>query len=639
MPNLRSKTWTTTTPATVGDAQYWEDHLISDTAAAKAASSVQTVNSVAPDANGNVDVSVGHTIQNASGTDMPYQSTLQFTGADVSNDSVNGKTVVDCHGEKGDAATIAVGTVTTLPAGSDATVTNAGTSSAAVFNFGIPQGQDGSGAVDSVNGKTGVVVLTATDVSALPDSTTIPTKTSDLTNDSNFVNTTAMNTAISASQTATIDLLDDTVGWVGKNKIPATLDSVKSLNTLGTWNGNVYTRRGNTFTVNLTNDGYIDNVVVGGTNDGTGEAVLELVHEIRDYLEVGNSYYCSGCPSGGSASTYGLNVRYYGYEYGSGNNFTLTNQSGNIWYGIVVFKNCPQLNNIVFKPFLIDADITDHTYEPYHPPVSDVITDVYGVMGENGAKNLLQIPSSVVTTTINGITFTVTRNSAGQVTVIDANGVNDNTDASRFYILGSSSTFVPVQNKAMIANGCNGGSASTYCLVVHGNNSSSGQQAESHDIYDGDESVGAYPYYRVYVLVKKGASVDHVKFYPMLRDARDTNPDFEPYAMTNRELTDAVTPVESGVTDIVEGASIWNEFGNHLVKIGHVVYATVAITGITSVAWGSICKVPAGYIPKYAQRIKLYGNTDIMIGTNGVVSSPSAFTNSTLVICTSWYIG
>ena len=45
----------------------------------------------------------------------------------------------------------------------------------------------GSGAVNSVNGKTGTVVLTASDVNALPSSTTVPSKTSDLTNDSNFV--------------------------------------------------------------------------------------------------------------------------------------------------------------------------------------------------------------------------------------------------------------------------------------------------------------------------------------------------------------------------------------------------------------------------------------------------------------------
>ena len=51
-------------------------------------------------------------------------------------------------GDPGEAATIAVGTVTTLPAGSDATVTNVGTSEAAVFNFGIPKGEDGGGVTE-----------------------------------------------------------------------------------------------------------------------------------------------------------------------------------------------------------------------------------------------------------------------------------------------------------------------------------------------------------------------------------------------------------------------------------------------------------------------------------------------------------
>ena len=46
-------------------------------------------------------------------------------------------------GEAGAAATIAVGTTTTLDAGKDATVANSGTSSAAVFDFGIPKGAKG----------------------------------------------------------------------------------------------------------------------------------------------------------------------------------------------------------------------------------------------------------------------------------------------------------------------------------------------------------------------------------------------------------------------------------------------------------------------------------------------------------------
>jgi hypothetical protein len=41
--------------------------------------------------------------------------------------------------------------------------------------------------VTSVNGKTGAVTITATDVAALPNTTKIPTKTSDLTNDSGYI--------------------------------------------------------------------------------------------------------------------------------------------------------------------------------------------------------------------------------------------------------------------------------------------------------------------------------------------------------------------------------------------------------------------------------------------------------------------
>lgn len=47
------------------------------------------------------------------------------------------------RGPEGNAATIAVGTVTTVAAGENATVTNAGTANAAVFDFEIPQGDQG----------------------------------------------------------------------------------------------------------------------------------------------------------------------------------------------------------------------------------------------------------------------------------------------------------------------------------------------------------------------------------------------------------------------------------------------------------------------------------------------------------------
>lgn len=46
-------------------------------------------------------------------------------------------------GTNGSSATLSVGTTTTGLAGSNASVTNSGTSAAAVFNFTIPRGQDG----------------------------------------------------------------------------------------------------------------------------------------------------------------------------------------------------------------------------------------------------------------------------------------------------------------------------------------------------------------------------------------------------------------------------------------------------------------------------------------------------------------
>lgn len=79
-------------------------------------------------------------------------------------------------GDKGDAATIQVGTVTTLEPSQNATVSNSGTANDAVFNFGIPKGEKGDkgepGAIQTVNGQApdangNVTIDTATNYSDL----------------------------------------------------------------------------------------------------------------------------------------------------------------------------------------------------------------------------------------------------------------------------------------------------------------------------------------------------------------------------------------------------------------------------------------------------------------------------------------
>lgn len=63
-------------------------------------------------------------------------------------------------GATGTAATISVGTVTTGAAGSSAAVTNAGTTSAAVFNFAIPKGDKGDKGDTGETGATGATGAT-----------------------------------------------------------------------------------------------------------------------------------------------------------------------------------------------------------------------------------------------------------------------------------------------------------------------------------------------------------------------------------------------------------------------------------------------------------------------------------------------
>lgn len=70
------------------------------------------------------------------------------------------------QGETGDAATVAVGSTTTGIAGSLATVTNAGTTNAAVLNFTIPRGDTGATGSTGPTGPSGTVAVGSTSTGA-----------------------------------------------------------------------------------------------------------------------------------------------------------------------------------------------------------------------------------------------------------------------------------------------------------------------------------------------------------------------------------------------------------------------------------------------------------------------------------------
>lgn len=95
-------------------------------------------------------------------------------------------------GDKGTAASITIGSVTTGAAGSNASVTNSGTASNAVLNFILPRGKDGKDGgitVDAALSDTSINPVQNKVVKAAIDSVaaSVPTKVSDLPNDAGYL--------------------------------------------------------------------------------------------------------------------------------------------------------------------------------------------------------------------------------------------------------------------------------------------------------------------------------------------------------------------------------------------------------------------------------------------------------------------
>lgn len=90
------------------------------------------------------------------GTAKKYYFKLRNTGGPKGDKGDKGDTgQTGPQGPKGDAATVAVGSTTTLAVGQDATVENVGSIYNAVLNFGIPQGPQGPQGAKGDKGDTG----------------------------------------------------------------------------------------------------------------------------------------------------------------------------------------------------------------------------------------------------------------------------------------------------------------------------------------------------------------------------------------------------------------------------------------------------------------------------------------------------
>lgn len=203
-------------------------------------------------------------------------------------------------------------------------------------------------------------------------------------------------------------------------------------------------------------------------------------------------------------------------------------------------ENLDFTNNVVLYPMLRLASDTDDTYEPYaktnkqltddvatnteaitaNTSAIEAITDVYG------AKNLADIKSIS-----GGQELTWTLNSDKTVTVSGtlATRTYDHVGSQVFslkagtYILSKNpmtSAVIPFTSMSLT----NSNGSVSYCEV-------SEEEEEKEFVLASDAEV------RIWLNCVGQGSTFNVTFYPMIRDARITDPTYVPYAMTNRELT------------------------------------------------------------------------------------------------------
>jgi len=172
--------------------------------------------------------------------------------------------------------------------------------------------------------------------------------------------------------------------------------------------------------------------------------------------------------------------------------------------------------------------------------VYSAVDNIYKVMGQNGAKNLLSYPFYQTTRTNNGITYT--DNGDGTIT---ANGTATNTSTfSMSTRISSQKPNTYLKNGTYIlSSGISGESATTYELqagitidgayyeVCKTRNGPAQFTINGSD----EDTEGAY--IAITIVIRTGYVADNLTFYPMLRLASDTDSTWQPYAKTNQQLT------------------------------------------------------------------------------------------------------
>ena len=309
----------------------------------------------------------------------------------------------------------------------------------------------------------------------------------------------------------------------GKNLLPLTLTDFKSKNSAGTWNGNVYTYDGFTLTVSTTADDYITQIVVNGSSTSSSTRNFPFASGLQYSQDV----MLSGCPSGGSSSTYYIFIGSVGYDYGNGQKINANTTTGNVQISILAGQTA---NNLVFKPMVRLYSDTNATFAPYSNicPISGHSSAVVTRTGKNLLQNIRD--ASVKT---NGITFT--KNADGSVTL---SGTASTTAYYNIDFVNSISSavtdLVKFQGERLTLS-MNATSNVQINMEYYKKDGTVGMIPNSATLTSNTLTIPDDAYRaRTYLRVTSGTAITTpVTIYPMIRLASETDSTFEPYHGTS----------------------------------------------------------------------------------------------------------
>ena len=280
------------------------------------------------------------------------------------------------------------------------------------------------------------------------------------------------------------------------------------------------TANGVTFTVN--SDG---SITVNGTATSDADFML-LRGPIQGYSE---SYFLSGCPSGGSDTTYYISENFTASK-DTGNGVVLNNlPSDQVWR--IVIKSGTTVNNLVFRPMLNEGTEA----KPYSKWFAGLKNVFFKEIVSTG-KNLIPFPYYNKSGVINGITYTV--NSDGSIFV---NGTA--TANSSFVLVSNISPIRLDKSKKYVLSGCPaGGGFESYRIFIQ---NTTYQQGYS-DMGNGVPFTAEYTDYYIFIIIEEGVTVNNLVFRPMLNHGASALP-YEPYIS---DTLSVATPIELPEYDV-----------------------------------------------------------------------------------------